>query len=91
MYIILFFLGDENRQTLLSLGSLEPLLKHIMSEDKIVRRNATMCLGTMVQNGMYMYNIYILYDYCYVCIIYRYSSPHSAGMDQLAYIGPGVI
>lgn len=42
---------DENRQTLLSLGSLEPLLKHIMSEDKIVRRNATMCLGTMVQNG----------------------------------------
>ena len=43
--------GDENRQELLNLGALEPLLKQIMSEDKVVRRNATMCLGTMAQNG----------------------------------------
>lgn len=44
--------GDENRQELLNLGALEPLLKQVMSEDKVVRRNATMCLGTMAQNGM---------------------------------------
>ena len=43
--------GEENRQELLNLGALEPLLKQIMSEDKVVRRNATMCLGTMAQNG----------------------------------------
>ena len=51
---IIFFngcAGDENRQELLNLGALEPLLKQIMSEDKVVRRNATMCLGTMAQNG----------------------------------------
>ncbi|RMX38217.1 hypothetical protein pdam_00003351 [Pocillopora damicornis] len=42
---------DENRQELLNLGALEPLLKQIMSEDKVVRRNATMCLGTMAQNA----------------------------------------
>ena len=43
--------GDENRQELLNLGALEPLLKQVLSEDKVVRRNATMCLGTMAQNG----------------------------------------
>ena len=51
---IIFFngcAGDENRQELLNMGALEPLLKQIMSEDKVVRRNATMCLGTMAQNG----------------------------------------
>ena len=46
-----FYLGDENRQDLLNLGALEPLLKQVLSEDKVVRRNATMCLGTMAQNG----------------------------------------
>ena len=44
-------LGEENRQTLLDLGAVERLLKHITSEDKMIRRNATMCLGTMSQNG----------------------------------------
>lgn len=43
--------GDENRQELLNLGALEPLLKLVLSEDKVVRRNSTMCLGTMAQNG----------------------------------------
>ncbi|XP_015752296.1 PREDICTED: armadillo repeat-containing protein 3-like [Acropora digitifera] len=42
---------DENRQELLNLGALEPLLKLVLSEDKVVRRNSTMCLGTMAQNG----------------------------------------
>lgn len=42
---------DENRQELLNLGALEPLLKQVLSEDKVVRRNATMCLGTMAQNA----------------------------------------
>lgn len=41
---------EENRQTLLTLGALERLLKHIMSEDKMIRKNATRCLGTMSQN-----------------------------------------
>ena len=45
------YLGDENRQELLNLGALEPLLKQVLSEDKVVRRSATMCLGTMAQNG----------------------------------------
>ena len=43
--------GDENRQELLNLGALEPLLKQVLSEDKVVRRNATMCLGTMAQSS----------------------------------------
>lgn len=43
--------GEENRQSLLNLGAVERLLKHIMSEDKLIRKNATMCLGTMSQNG----------------------------------------
>lgn len=42
---------DENRQELLNLGALELLLKQVLSEDKVVRRNATMCLGTMAQNA----------------------------------------
>ncbi|CAB4001133.1 armadillo repeat-containing 3-like [Paramuricea clavata] len=42
---------EENRQTLLTLGALERLLKHTMSEDKMIRKNATRCLGTMSQNG----------------------------------------
>ncbi|KAJ7393398.1 Armadillo repeat-containing protein 3 [Desmophyllum pertusum] len=42
---------DENRQELLTLGVMEPLLKQVLSEDKVVRRNATMCLGTMAQNA----------------------------------------
>ena len=46
--------GEENRQTLLNLGALERLLKHIRSEDTIIRRNATMCLGTMCQNGKFI-------------------------------------
>ena len=36
----------------MNLKALEPLLKLIVSEDKVVKRNATMCLGTMAQNGM---------------------------------------
>ncbi|XP_067051365.1 armadillo repeat-containing protein 3-like isoform X1 [Acropora muricata] len=43
---------DENRQELLNLGALEPLLKLVLSEDKVVRRNSTMCLGTMAQNAV---------------------------------------
>ena len=41
---------EENRQTLLNLGALERLLRHIKSEDTIIRRNAIMCLGTLCQN-----------------------------------------
>ncbi|XP_046850751.1 armadillo repeat-containing protein 3-like [Xenia sp. Carnegie-2017] len=41
---------EENRQTLLNLGVLERLLKHILSEDKIIKRNSIMCLGTLSQN-----------------------------------------
>ena len=48
---LICYLGDENRQELLNLGALELLLKQVLSEDKVVRRNATMCLGTMAQNG----------------------------------------
>ena len=47
----IYILGEENRQTLLDLGAVERLLRHIMSEDKMIRRNATMCIGTMSQNG----------------------------------------
>ena len=46
-------IGDENRHDLLNLGALEPLLRLIGSEDKVVKRNAMMCLGTMAQSGEY--------------------------------------
>ena len=49
--IFYYVKGEENRQTLLNLGALERLLKHIKSEDIIIRRHATMCLGTLCQNG----------------------------------------
>ena len=45
--------GDENRQELLNLGALEPLLKLVLSEDKVIKRNSMMCLGTMAQNGKF--------------------------------------
>ncbi|XP_031563754.1 armadillo repeat-containing protein 3-like [Actinia tenebrosa] len=41
---------DENRQLLMTLGALDPLLRLIGSEDKVVKRNAAMCLGTLSHN-----------------------------------------
>ena len=42
---------DENRITLLNLGAIDGLLKLVQHEDKIVRRNACMCLGVMASQG----------------------------------------
>ncbi|XP_070564902.1 armadillo repeat-containing protein 3-like isoform X2 [Ptychodera flava] len=38
---------DDNKALLLELGVIQPLLKLISAEDKIVRRNSTMALGAM--------------------------------------------
>ncbi|XP_069561620.1 armadillo repeat-containing protein 3 [Brachyistius frenatus] len=43
--------GDENKVSLLGLGALEPLCQLIAHNNKLVRRNAFMALGTMVTNG----------------------------------------
>ncbi|XP_031470212.1 armadillo repeat-containing protein 3 isoform X1 [Phasianus colchicus] len=42
--------GDENKVTLLGLGTVERLYKLISHEDPIVRRNAMMVLGIMASN-----------------------------------------
>nr|XP_019942913.1 PREDICTED: armadillo repeat-containing protein 3 [Paralichthys olivaceus] len=44
-------LGDENKVSLLGLGALEPLCRLITHNNKLVRRNAVMALGTMATNG----------------------------------------
>ncbi|XP_042366739.1 armadillo repeat-containing protein 3 [Plectropomus leopardus] len=43
--------GDENKLSLLGLGALEPLCQLITHNNKLVRRNAFMALGTMATNG----------------------------------------
>ncbi len=42
---------DENRVALLDLGAIDALLRLIEHEDKVVRRNACMCLGVMASQG----------------------------------------
>lgn len=44
-------LGDESKVSLLGLGALEPLCQLIAHNNKLVRRNAFMALGTMATNG----------------------------------------
>lgn len=55
--------GDENRQLLMTLGALDPLLRLVASEDKVVKRNAAMCLGTLTQNGNNFYRLIITLKY----------------------------
>uniref|UniRef100_A0AAY4EZR3 Armadillo repeat-containing protein 3 n=1 Tax=Denticeps clupeoides TaxID=299321 RepID=A0AAY4EZR3_9TELE len=43
--------GDVNRSSLLSLGALEPLLSLISHEDKLIRKNAFMALGSLASHG----------------------------------------
>ncbi|XP_069483089.1 armadillo repeat-containing protein 3 [Ambystoma mexicanum] len=43
--------GDENKATLLELGILQPLLSLIGHEDMVVRRNATMVMGSMAAHS----------------------------------------
>ena len=43
--------GDENKKILLDLGALDGLLRLINHEDRIVRRNACMCIGVMSTHG----------------------------------------
>uniref|UniRef100_A0A8B9JK43 EDR1/CTR1/ARMC3-like peptidase-like domain-containing protein n=2 Tax=Astyanax mexicanus TaxID=7994 RepID=A0A8B9JK43_ASTMX len=43
--------GDENRNSLLALGAVEPLTRLISHEDKTVRRNAFMAVGVMASNN----------------------------------------
>ena len=47
----LLYLGDENKGQLLNLGALDYLLKLITHEDKIVKRNAVMAVGSMSTDG----------------------------------------
>ncbi|KAG7245899.1 hypothetical protein CRUP_036920 [Coryphaenoides rupestris] len=42
--------GEENKASLLGLGALSPLCHLINHEDKTVRRNALMALGSMATN-----------------------------------------
>ncbi|KAM9337342.1 armadillo repeat-containing protein 3 [Symphorus nematophorus] len=43
--------GDENKVSLLGLGALEPLCQLVSHNNKLVRRNAFMALGTMATNS----------------------------------------
>ncbi|KAL5011438.1 hypothetical protein ScPMuIL_009989 [Solemya velum] len=43
--------GDENKKQLLDLGCMDPLLRLMQSEDRIVRRNACMAVGSMTGHG----------------------------------------
>ncbi|XP_028289365.1 armadillo repeat-containing protein 3 isoform X2 [Parambassis ranga] len=43
--------GDENKASLLGLGALKPLCQLITHNNKLVRRNAFMALGTVATNG----------------------------------------
>ncbi|XP_065061689.1 armadillo repeat-containing protein 3-like isoform X1 [Rhopilema esculentum] len=43
---------DENKEQLLNLGALDYLLKLILHEDKTVKRNATMAIGSMATNSI---------------------------------------
>lgn len=49
--VVLIFLGDENKTSLMCLGAIEPLSRLISHEDKTVRRNAVMALGVMASNS----------------------------------------
>lgn len=49
--VVLIFLGDENKTSLMCLGAIEPLCRLISHEDKTVRRNAVMALGVMASNS----------------------------------------
>eukprot|EP00794_Sanderia_malayensis_P004774 gene4774-5401_t len=42
---------DENKQLLLNLGALDLLLKLMVYEDKLVKRNATMAIGTLATDA----------------------------------------
>ena len=44
-------LADENRKVLFDMGSCPPLLKLLVSEDRVVRRNAVMALSVMSANN----------------------------------------
>ena len=60
---------DENKQKLLELGAVDALLKLVTVEDRIVRRNACMCLGVMASQGKQiinlMYSYRVKFQYCY--------------------------
>ncbi|KAM3592924.1 uncharacterized protein V6R79_001780 [Siganus canaliculatus] len=43
--------GDEKKVSLLGLGALEPLCQLIAHNNKLIRRNAVMALGSMASNG----------------------------------------
>ncbi len=55
--LLLIFLGDENKTSLMCLGAIEPLSRLISHEDKTVRRNAVMALGVMASNSTLGTNI----------------------------------
>ncbi|XP_068160683.1 armadillo repeat-containing protein 3 [Antennarius striatus] len=43
--------GDDNKASLLGLGALEPLCQLVAHDNKLIRRNAVMALGTMACNS----------------------------------------
>lgn len=48
--VVIIFLGDENKSSLMGLGAVEPLSRLISHEDKIVQKKAVMALGVMASN-----------------------------------------
>ena len=48
---LIFFVAQENKSQLLTFGALEHLIKLLNHENKMVKRNAIMCVGTMASES----------------------------------------
>ena len=64
-YIVI--LAEENKKLLLDLGAVEALLPLIQHEERIIRRNACMALGTMTAHRK-TYVLEVL-CYCLYCLV----------------------
>ena len=54
MFSFFLSLATENKLQLLAYGALEYLVKLISHEDKLVKRNAVMCVGIVSSEGKYV-------------------------------------
>ena len=56
-FYIFLVLAVDNKKQILNIGALEHLIRLISHEDKVVKRNAAMCLGTVATEGILHTNI----------------------------------
>ena len=52
------YIGDENKEKLLELGVLDYLLGLMTHEDKVIKRNTAMCIGTMATNCKDLFTLF---------------------------------